>query len=64
MLKKEKKRKGGWQHLKKKGGHHRVLSTRTCDIQRIVTKTTHQIQNKETIKSNQTTYTCLKRMPP
>ena len=30
-------------------------------IQRIVTKTT---QNKVTIKSNQTTYACLKRMPP
>jgi hypothetical protein len=31
-------------------------------IQRIVTKTTHYIQNKETVKYNQTTYTCLKRM--
>jgi hypothetical protein len=29
-----------------------------CEIhmQRIVTKTTHEIQNKETVKCNQTTY--------
>ena len=28
MLQKEKKRKGGWQALRKKGGHHRVLSNK------------------------------------
>ena len=32
-------------------------------MQRIVTKTTHYIQNKEAVKCNQTTYTGLKRMP-